>query len=149
MKEYFLKMFKYNNWANKVVIEKLKQISNPPDKILELMGHIVLAEKTWLGRIKGSYDNIFWKKISLEEISEQEKVNFNEWTNFLKKIKEDEFESSINYMNSKGNFYKNPVKEILVHLLNHSSYHRAQINLLLRQNNFEPIMIDFIVYTRL
>ena len=37
---------------------------------------------------------------------------------------------------------------IMIHLVNHSSYHRAQIALLLRQKGFEPINTDFITYDR-
>ena len=37
---------------------------------------------------------------------------------------------------------------IMIHLVNHSSYHRAQIAMLLRQNGFEPVNTDFITYDR-
>jgi uncharacterized damage-inducible protein DinB len=36
----------------------------------------------------------------------------------------------------------------MIHLVNHSSYHRAQIAMLLRQKGFEPINTDFITYDR-
>ena len=36
----------------------------------------------------------------------------------------------------------------MIHLVNHSSYHRAQIALLLRQKGYEPINTDFITYDR-
>ena len=62
MKEYYIKLFNYNNWANQLIIERINQINNLPVRILELMSHIVLAEKTWLNRIHGSYDNIFLER---------------------------------------------------------------------------------------
>ena len=36
----------------------------------------------------------------------------------------------------------------MIHLVNHSSYHRAQIAMLLRQKGMEPINTDFITYDR-
>ena len=91
----------------------------------------------------------FWKDLSLDEISDQAKININGWIKFLEELDEDKFESLISYKDSKGNLYQNPVNEIITHLINHSSYHRAQINSLFRQNNYEPVVVDFIAYTRL
>jgi uncharacterized damage-inducible protein DinB len=36
----------------------------------------------------------------------------------------------------------------MIHLVNHSTYHRAQIAILLRQQGFEPVNTDFITYDR-
>jgi uncharacterized damage-inducible protein DinB len=36
----------------------------------------------------------------------------------------------------------------MIHLVNHASYHRAQIALLMRQQGHEPINTDFITYDR-
>jgi uncharacterized damage-inducible protein DinB len=40
------------------------------------------------------------------------------------------------------------VEQIMIHLVNHSSYHRGQIAMLLRQNGFEPVNTDYITYDR-
>jgi len=40
------------------------------------------------------------------------------------------------------------VESIMMHLVNHCSYHRAQVALLLRQKGFEPLNTDFITYDR-
>jgi uncharacterized damage-inducible protein DinB len=47
-----------------------------------------------------------------------------------------------------GDSYTNNVEMIMIHLVNHSSYHRAQIAMLLRQKGLEPINTDFITYDR-
>jgi uncharacterized damage-inducible protein DinB len=52
------------------------------------------------------------------------------------------------YKNYVGEDYTNNVEMIMIHLVNHSSYHRAQIAMLLRQKGFEPINTDFITYDR-
>jgi uncharacterized damage-inducible protein DinB len=36
----------------------------------------------------------------------------------------------------------------MIHLVNHSTYHRAQIATLLRQGGLEPVNTDFITYDR-
>ncbi len=149
MINYFKKMFQYNDWANKQLFEKLNEIKKPPGRAFELLSHIVLTEKTWFDRIKGKYDNVFWKTLSNEDIIAQIKTNMNNWIDFINGMDEETLDLAIRYKNSKGVPCENTVKDIIAHLLNHSNYHRAQINLLLRQNNFEPILIDYIAFKRL
>ncbi|MGYP003599610475 len=46
----------------------------------------------------------------------------------------------ISYRNSKGNAFENYVQEIFVHFINHSTYHRAQIAVLMKQLGVEAII---------
>ena len=50
--------------------------------------------------------------------------------------------------NSKGETFSNKIKDILFHIINHSTYHRAQIATDLKQNGIEPINTDYIFYKR-
>jgi len=61
---------------------------------------------------------------------------------------QDNFNRELTYTNYVGEPYTNNVEMIMIHLVNHSSYHRAQIAMLLRQKGFEPINTDFITYDR-
>jgi len=47
-----------------------------------------------------------------------------------------------------GEKLANNIKDIVVHVINHSTYHRAQIALLVRQSGGEPAKTDYIVYQR-
>jgi uncharacterized damage-inducible protein DinB len=60
----------------------------------------------------------------------------------------DNFNRDLSYNNYVGDPYITNVESIMIHLVNHSSYHRAQIAMLLRQTGFEPINTDFITYDR-
>ena len=53
MKKYFLKLYQYNAWANKRVMDALNRQQVDDEKTLSLMGHIVAAQFLWLHRIKG------------------------------------------------------------------------------------------------
>ena len=53
MKSYFLKLYQYNVWATKRVINCLEKQQVNDEKILSIMGHIVAAQFLWLHRIKG------------------------------------------------------------------------------------------------
>jgi len=50
------------------------------------------------------------------------------------------------YLNQRGQLYSYPLWQQMVHVVNHSSYHRGQITTLLRQLGAESVSTDFLVY---
>jgi uncharacterized damage-inducible protein DinB len=148
MKKYFLKLYQYNAWANKRVLSTLQRQQIRDEKILSLMGHVVAAQFLWLHRIKGlpPPDVKLWGQYSLEQLAVLAEKAGKEWLEFVEST--DNFDRQMTYKNYVGEPYTNNVEMIMIHLVNHSSYHRAQIAMLLRQKGFEPINTDFITYDR-
>lgn len=112
------------------------------------MGHIVAAQFLWLHRIKGlpPPDVKLWGSYSLPQLITLAGDAAKQWLEFVEKT--DNFNRELTYTNYVGDPYTNNVETIMIHLVNHSSYHRAQIAMLLRQKGFEPINTDFITYDR-
>ena len=54
----------------------------------------------------------------------------------------------IDYRNTKGIAFSNPLWEMLRHLVNHSTYHRGQVATLLRQSGTKPASTDLILFYR-
>lgn len=54
----------------------------------------------------------------------------------------------IGYKTSKGDAFQNTVKDILFHIINHSTYHRGQIAANCKEYGIEPLMSDYIFYKR-
>lgn len=148
MKKYFLKLYQYNAWSNKRVLGTLQRQHVNDPKILSLMGHIVAAQFLWLHRIKGlpPPDVKLWGEYSLDQLLKLAEKAGQEWLDFVEST--DNFDRQLTYTNYVGEPYTNNVEMIMVHLVNHSSYHRAQVAMLLRQKGFEPINTDFITYDR-
>jgi uncharacterized damage-inducible protein DinB len=148
MKEYFLKLYQYNAWSNARVLKCLQQQGVTDEKILTLMGHIVAAQFLWLHRIKGlpAPDVKLWGNYTLDQAKAMADDAGKKWLHFVES--EDNFNRELSYTNYVGEPYTNNVETIMIHLINHSSYHRAQIAMLLRQKGFEPINTDFITYDR-
>ncbi len=148
MKKYFLKLYQYNQWANKRVIGVLNKQQVDNEKILTLMGHIVAAQFLWFHRINGMPPAKvkLWGEYKLDQLNEMvEKAN-QMWLEFIER--EESFDRELTYKNYTGDPYVNNVESIMIHLVNHCSYHRAQIAMLLRQSGLEPINTDFITYDR-
>jgi uncharacterized damage-inducible protein DinB len=69
-----------------------------------------------------------------------------QWIEYVEST--DDFDRELSYRNYVNEPYTNNVETIMIHLVNHSSYHRAQIAILLRQKGMEPVNTDFITYDR-
>lgn len=148
MKKYFLKLYQYNAWATKRVIGTLVRQKVEDPKILSLLGHVVAAQFLWLHRIKGlpPPDVKLWGDYTLEQLISMAEDAARKWLEFVEST--DNFDREMTYRNYVGEPYTNNVEMIMIHLVNHSSYHRAQIAMLLRQKGYEPINTDFITYDR-
>lgn len=148
MKKYFLKLYSYNDWANKKVINCLKKQQVADDKVLLLMSHTLSALYIWLARITGKSAEPYplWKQYSLAELEVMCNEIGQHWLAYI--TEHESFDRELSYNNYVGDPYKNNVENIMIHLVNHSTYHRAQVATLLRQNGFEPVNTDFITYDR-
>ena len=148
MKEYFLRLYSYNVWANKKVIKCLQQQQVKDVKTLTLMSHVLSALNIWLARIQSRPTDLYplWKQYTLEELEPMAADIGMRWLEFVNTS--DTFDQILTYRNYVGDPYKNKVENIMIHLVNHSTYHRAQIALLLRQLGCEPVNTDFITYDR-
>lgn len=148
MKQYFVKLYEYNLWSNRRVLNALKKQHVQDEKILTVLGHVVAAQYLWLHRIKGMppADVKLWGEYKLDQLESMAEEIGKLWLDFIRD--NDDFNREMTYHNYVGDLYTNNVEMIMIHLVNHSSYHRAQIAMLLRQKGFEPINTDFITYDR-
>lgn len=148
MKPYLLKLYQFNAWANDRVIACLKRQSVTDEKILSVFGHVLAAQFLWLHRIRGLAppDVKLWGDYSLERLIEMETSANQQWLDFV--TTEHDFNRDLTYKNYVGDLYTTNVEMIMIHLVNHCSYHRGQVAMLLRQKGYEPINTDFITYDR-
>ncbi|MEX1239232.1 MAG: DinB family protein [Cyclobacteriaceae bacterium] len=149
MKRYFLKLYQYNDWADKRVLDALTRQRVDDEQILTLMGHIVAAQFLWLHRIRGlpAPDVKLWGSYQLNQLVDLAERAGKQWLEFVEGT--ENFNREMTYKNYVGDDYTNNVEMVMIHLVNHSSYHRAQIALLLRQKGLEPVNTDFITYDRI
>ncbi len=148
MKKYFVKLYQYNAWANNRVMECLLRQHVGDEKITTLFGHVLAAQFLWLHRIKGLPAPAvkLWGEYSLEVLQKMVASANEQWIAYVDET--DHFDRDMTYHNYVGDLYTNNVETIMMHLVNHSSYHRAQIALLLRQGGLEPINTDLITFDR-
>ncbi|WMJ74136.1 DinB family protein [Cytophagaceae bacterium ABcell3] len=143
MEEFFKNLLEYNSRCNQALAQKLQK-APPSKKALQLYCHIINSHEIWNCRIRG--EQIVtrdWDIRKNENLCLIDSVNLQY---SLKVVLEHDLSSTIWYSSIKGEKYARSIKEILFHIINHSTYHRAQIATDFRQNNKEPVMTDFIIH---
>ncbi len=150
MKDYFLNMFEYNDWANKRSMDSIKKLDETVTKPLELMCHILNAQVKWLDRIKRTNKGpeSFWQSYSLDTCFDISEKSTMDWLNFIEYRTDENLFDEILYQNSKGQDFRNKLSEIITHIISHGIYHRGQIANIIRSVGGNPAQTDYIIFER-
>ncbi len=90
----------------------------------------------------------FWQELSLEDCATLAKENAENYERVLKRFGDEGLGQVAIYKTSEGVAYQNTFRELLTHVLFHSSTHRGNIVLKMREENYAPPVIDYIIYLR-
>jgi len=146
MKEKLVDLFEYTYHFNKemiqIIAENLKKID---EKTIGLINHTLNAQQIWNSRILGGISFEVWQINPFENLDDINQQNFNRSIEIVEKYDVDQ---RVQYENSKGTKFENTVFEMLFQAINHSTYHRGQINSLLKKNGIDPVLTDYIFYKR-
>jgi uncharacterized damage-inducible protein DinB len=147
MKPFFIELFEYNHHYN----QKLGDVFNnnsvkTSEKAIRLYNHILNAQQIWNNRIEPR-QTVFgiYEIHPIEDCKNIDKINYNHSLLILEKF---DLSHSINYSTFQKQPFNNKLRDILFHIINHSTYHRAQIATEFRQNGLDPLVTDYIFYKR-
>jgi uncharacterized damage-inducible protein DinB len=151
MKSYFLRLFRFNDWANQRLLITIKNHQVQDEKILTLMSHIISAEIIWLNRIKNLPTSPFplWEKYKLSELLTMNMESSNNWLNFVEANRSESFSEMIDYKNIEGKSFETLLQDIMIHVVNHGTHHRSQVSNILKEKGIDSPPLDFIVFTRM
>lgn len=151
----------YNCWANQKILETIlilpeeKQTQEIPSSFKSIMAtvlHIWNAESIWWQRMK-LFERIMppaehfngTLQDAANGLMQQDQL----WLDWINNASEIALEHVMQYQNSKKEQFKQPVYQVLIHVFNHSTYHRGQLVNMLRQLGMEKIpQTDYIVWSR-
>lgn len=161
MKELLGKYAAYNLWANSILLDKSSQLSveilhkdlgSSFASIYKTFVHMMEVESAWWQRIKLQERIQLPEKDADEnfaELSTKLIAGSKQWSEWVREANEKNLTHVFGYQNTKKEYFKQPVYEMLLHLFNHQTYHRGQIVTMMRQAGVEKIpATDFIVYCR-
>jgi len=161
MKELLKQYAAYNLWANKILLEKISQVSGEIvhkdmgssfGSIYKTVVHLMEVESIWWQRLKlQEHVQVPEKDVeeNFDQLSKKLLALSKQWSDWVSDVNENNFTHVFAYYNTKREFFKQPVYEMLLHLFNHQAFHRGQIITMLRQNAIDKIPpTDFIVFSR-
>ena len=161
MKALLLDFIRYNLWANQKLINFLehqdqkqleKEVESSFNSIQATLLHIWDAQEIWLGRLEGRSMTYFPSKFfqgSVEEVFNGLLNSSLDFLNFAEKAKPKVFDETCTYTTTSGNQQMQSKKEIMLHCMNHSTYHRGQIISICHQLSITDLpSTDYIYYLR-
>ncbi|MCR8556293.1 DinB family protein [Mucilaginibacter sp. BJC16-A38] len=150
MKNYFIRLLNYDRYANETILAAMLK-TDPPEKSIQLMAHLLTAQQIWLNRCKGlpPIASVLWPEGKTEAFVGTITSNSEAWSSYLDTLQPDDFEKAISYKNSQGDSFQNKLSDVLAHLINHGTHHRAQIGQQLKFAGIESLPnTDYIFYIR-
>jgi uncharacterized damage-inducible protein DinB len=147
MKQFLIDMFKYNDWANRKLLEKINEL---PDKTraVELFSHLINSQGNWLARFAAypnSPDTSWWQPVyTLDQLESEWSKSLSQWLDFLQSKSEDELFQEIKVVMDNGKHRAWLLKDIALQLNFHSIHHRANIQSIIRAQGLQPEFLDYI-----
>jgi len=139
------RLFRYDDWANREVVNALEGLSTPPPRAVKILAHIVSAERLWLERLRSEKQTYaVWPDFTIQQCQQEVEQLGKLWTAYLSSLAETDLERSVSYQNTKGETWRSQNLDILTHVILHSGYHRGQIATDMRAAGFNPAYTDFI-----
>lgn len=162
MKELLCQYAAYNVWANHKLLYQIQQMDEALwyqptpssfDSLYKTIMHMWDAESAW------------WQRMRLHESIVVPSQNFHpslkdacnglmaqsmQWEPFIREaLNEEAIHSKLMYKNQKGEEFMQPVREVLMHVFNHCTYHRGQLTTMMRQLGETTIpTTDFTAFSR-
>lgn len=145
MKAQLRALFEYHHHYSQQLIVLLEE-NEVSDEILQLFSHILNAQHIWNHRIL-SKEPLFtvWQVHEKQNLQHINQENYAQTLTILEKA---DLNAAFSYNTFMGQTFHNKIEDILFHMINHTTYHKGQIALLLKQQGITPIATDYIIYKR-
>jgi uncharacterized damage-inducible protein DinB len=151
-------LYAYNRWANAKVLKAVSALTKEQftrdlggsyRSVRDTLVHIMSAEWIWLMRWKGTSSQAMHNPAEfprMDVVRTKWSQIEREQAEFVKGVTDRSLTEVISYVNTQGETWQYTLAHMMQHLVNHSSYHRGQVSLMLRQLGAEPVPTDFLVF---
>lgn len=157
-KKLLLQYITYNHWANSrlagvlVKIDPIlldKEVKSSFPSLRKTVHHIWDAELAWMSRLKE--ETVNWPPSAQfkEPPVDQFLSTSKDFIEFAASKEDSYFNESTSYKNLKGNTFSTPNHGIIMHCMNHSTFHRGQLITILRELGVSELpSTDLIAFLR-
>ena len=149
----------YSAWASRRLVNAVAAL--PPQDltrdfqtadrtVIGTLAHIYAGDRVWLSRVAATPFPGFLTDAdrSLATLQNDWPALHDRWRNWAAALTEEAAQSVLDYKDLKGNAWRQPVWQIVLHVVNHATHHRGQVSGFLRAMGQTPPPIDLIAYYR-
>lgn len=152
--------FEYDRWANARMLGVaeglspelfLKDLGSSFGSIRNTLAHIISAEWAWLERWNGTSPKQMLDPTGFPDVAalrERWAQVEKDQRAFLDALTQERLEADVDYFNLQGQPVTLPLWQLMLHMVNHSSYHRGQVTTMLRQVGAKPVATDLVGFYR-
>lgn len=146
LKTGFEGLLAYDRWANGEMLASLEAMRDPPEKGLELAGHVLGAEICWLDRMTAGCDEADWERWERMDAIALRRAWTDElpprWAAFLADPVASNGTRTFTYVDWLRRSGSACVEDALLQLMFHGAYHRGQIASAVRAAGGAPAVAD-------
>ena len=151
MKELLKQYAVYNIWASQKIFDIIlslpeeKQMQEMPSSFSSLyktVFHMWDAENIWWQRMKLQEKIIVPSKTfsgTMQEVMKELTNQSKQWEEWVSNASDLAIEHVFQYQRLDGTQYKQPIWQMILHVMNHATYHRGQLINMLRQLGVEKL----------
>jgi len=148
----------YTRWADARMFDAVAKLS--PEQFTKDLGsslksvrdtvvHLASAQWIWLSRWTGTSPPAMWTAADFPtaaSVREKHAALAEERASHVAAQTPESLARLCNYKNLKGDPMAFPLGQLMLHAVNHSTYHRGQVTTLIRQLGAQPVSTDLVIY---
>ena len=151
-------LYDYTRWADRRILAAAGKLAaadftrpagNSFPSVRDTLAHLLGAEWVWLERWLGRHPTAMPDPAgfpSLQSLESHWDTVEADRARFLGALTSERLREPFPYINLSGKRYAYPLWQQMVHVVNHSTYHRGQVITLVRQFGADAVTTDFLVY---
>jgi uncharacterized damage-inducible protein DinB len=158
-KEHLQAMFEYVRWADQQMLAASRTV--PDDgyfkeqhisigSIHKLLVHCMAAQWIWLSRWRGESPT----RLENHEDYPTRDALMQRWplvhsamTDFLGVQSPKSLSRDVQYRSTRGELFSLPLGDLMLHVIDHETYHRGQVNTMIKHAGGQPSNLSFLSYS--
>jgi uncharacterized damage-inducible protein DinB len=157
-KALLVKHLEYSLWASQLVLEAAAKLpadaldvnrGNSFGGILDTLVHIFRADRVWMRRLLGEPAAPFapaGEQLTFADLREQWPEVMGKLIRHVDGLEEAAISGRLDWINIKGEPKNEVLYKILLHIVNHGTYHRGQVITMIKQAGGEVVSTDLVYY---
>ena len=143
-------LFRHMEWADATVWSAVHKLRSDDKRLRDLLSHLHMTQRAFLDVwLRKEFDRGFLKERTFREVEDMARAGHADAMEFVESIGEERLDEPA-VLPWAGRFATSPavttLGETMLQITSHSTYHRGQVNMRMRELGGEPPLVDFIAW---